>query len=369
MMFFVGFLLFIVLVYAELIFLLSYGWKKLSNFSLPSKTDYSLFDFYITVVVPFKNEEKQLPNLLAYLQKQHYPKELFEVLFINDNSIDNGKKYIEDAIEKLGNYRFFDSEGEGKKNALKTAVDKSMGHLIVTIDADCQMGPNWLRAIASYYQQFRPKMIVGPVQIETKGIFAQLQSLEFMSLAASTAASLGWKRPIMANGANLAFERSLFYEWKDPLNMKEMSGDDLFLLHKVKQKYRLKIHYLKSPQAQVVTKAAHGIVSFFKQRKRWVSKSKSYTDTDTIAVAIIVLLANLALIGGTVLATIDHGFLHLLIFLFVLKSIPDFILLWKAGRFFKQRWLLIWFIPLQVVYPIYIAIAVLLGMVGNKKWA
>ena len=369
MMFFVGTLLFFMLVYSELIFLMSIGWRKLKTYQLPTKIDYSLYDFYTTIIVPFKNEENQLPKLLASLLKQSYPKELFEVVFVNDNSTDNGKEVLEAAIGDRGNYRVIDSDGEGKKRALKQGIDKAMGQLIVSLDADCTMGPNWLKALCTYYQQYKPKMIVGPVTIKPKGFFAQLQALEFLSLASSTAACLGWKHPIMANGANLVYERSLYYEWEDPFNNKEISGDDLFLLHKVKQKYRLKIHFIKSLHAQVRTQASSGLQDFFSQRKRWVSKSFSYTDTDTIVVALIVLLANLTILTTSVAYFIDAGYLNLLIFLMVLKAITDFFIILKAARFYSQKWLLLWFLPMQFIYPIYVLTAVVSGLFGKKKWA
>lgn len=369
MMFFVGVLLFFMLVYSELIFLMGMGWKKLKPYQLPTKIDYSQYDFFTTVVIPIRNEEKQISDLLSALFKQTYPKELFEVIFVNDNSIDQGKELVEAAISDRGNFRIIDSEGEGKKYALKQGIDKAMGQLIISLDADCAMGPNWLKSLCSYYQQYKPKMIVGPVAIHSKGLFAQLQSLEFLSLASCTAACLGWKHPIMANGANLVYERSLFYEWQDPFNSKEMSGDDMFLLHKVKRKYRMKIHFIRSVHAQVRTKACRSLLSFFRQRKRWVSKSFSYTDTDTIIVALVVLLANLAIIAASVAYFVDAGYLALLLFLMGLKALTDFIMILKAARFYRQKRFLFWFIPMQFIYPIYVLVAVCTGWIGGKKWA
>ena len=42
----------------------------------------------ISVIIPARNEEENIGNLLQALQQQTYPKELFEIIVVDDHSTD-----------------------------------------------------------------------------------------------------------------------------------------------------------------------------------------------------------------------------------------------------------------------------------------
>ncbi|MFZ9848246.1 MAG: glycosyltransferase, partial [Flavobacteriales bacterium] len=42
----------------------------------------------VSIVVPFRNEEKNLPACIASLKKLDYPRDLYEIIFVNDHSTD-----------------------------------------------------------------------------------------------------------------------------------------------------------------------------------------------------------------------------------------------------------------------------------------
>ena len=67
-----------------------YGFDKVKEFklsNLQSKTRFS-------VIIPFRNEAKNLPQLLESIQSLKYPKHLFEVIFVNDFSDDDSVHII-----------------------------------------------------------------------------------------------------------------------------------------------------------------------------------------------------------------------------------------------------------------------------------
>ena len=41
-----------------------------------------------SIIVPFRNEAQNLPACIASLKKLDYPKELLEIIFVNDHSTD-----------------------------------------------------------------------------------------------------------------------------------------------------------------------------------------------------------------------------------------------------------------------------------------
>ena len=83
----------------------------------------------------------------------------------------------------------------------------------------------------------------------------------------------------MCNGANLAYERKLFYEVDGFAGIDHIaSGDDMLLMHKIAKKYPGKIYYLKSVDAIVSTHPMQSWKQFFNQRIRWASKATHYDD-------------------------------------------------------------------------------------------
>ncbi len=75
------------LIYAVLIIYYRQSWIKIPNFKLavPNfKTQTK-----ISIIIPARNEEQNITNCLISIINQSYPKELIEVLVVDDHSTDN----------------------------------------------------------------------------------------------------------------------------------------------------------------------------------------------------------------------------------------------------------------------------------------
>ena len=206
---------------------------------------------------------------------------------LDDNSTDKTFE-IADGFTGLSNILTINNKGRGKKQALRTGILISKGNLIITTDADCRMGKNWIRTIAAFYEMNKPDMIICPVKLESvPGFFGRLQELEFLSLQGITAGCALSGNATMCNGANLAFTREVYLNHSDNLHDEINSGDDIFLLHSLKKENESKILWLESPDAMVTTKSSSTFGSFLKQRSRWISKGKAYKDRYTILLGIV----------------------------------------------------------------------------------
>ena len=230
---------------------------------------------FISVVVACRNEQENLPVLLYNIACQDYPKELFEVIIVDDNSTDRTFETAS-GFTGIDNILAIRNNGHGKKAAVETGINASSGSLIITTDGDCRIGRNWLRTIAAFYEEHKPDMIICPVQIESgSGFFGRFQELEFLSLQGLTAGSALSGDPVMCNGANLAFTPEVYHDHSQNLHFEIASGDDIFLLYSLKKQNRSKIFWLESPESIVTTAPSPSIWSFLKQRKRWISKARS----------------------------------------------------------------------------------------------
>ena len=74
----------------------------------------------VSVLIAVRNEEKNIVKLLQSLYNQTFPKEFFEVIIVDDHSVDNTRKYIEEFINnhKDINIKLLKAESEGKKKAI-----------------------------------------------------------------------------------------------------------------------------------------------------------------------------------------------------------------------------------------------------------
>ena len=213
-------------------------------------------------------------------------------------------------------------------------------------------------------------MIIAPVLPETgSGFFQKLQALEFFSLIGSTAGAAGIKRPLMCNGANLVYERSVVQGLKDPLVLSQTSGDDIFLLLALKKNSKEKIYFIKSKKSAVYTSMSKTLGSFWLQRIRWVSKSKTYRDKDVLFTALLVWLINFVFLALVPASIISSLYLYMFVVLILLKWIPDFILLKSVTKYYDRKDLMRWFFPLSVVYPFYVVMAGFFGLIGKSyQW-
>jgi len=352
-----------ILILPYIFFLLKIYRSLLTIKPFSAVTDPSIF---VSVIVACHNEQENLPLLLKSLSDQNYLQELFEVIIVNDNSTDKTFE-VATGFHGIKNIIAINNKGTGKKQAIRTGIEASTGKLIITTDADCRMGEKWIRTIAAFYEKQKADMIICPVKLETRsGFFGRFQELEFLSLQGITAGSATAGEPTMCNGANLSFIRESYLNNSDNLHDEITSGDDIFLLHNLKKNH-FKILWLESSEAIITTTSSPSIGSFLKQRRRWISKGKTYTDLFTILLGIVTFLAILIQISLLVTGIFYPKFLWVLLAVFLLKSLPDFLILQNTSMRYGKRELMKWFIPSQILYPFYVLSVVIYSLISNSK--
>lgn len=327
----------------------------------------------VSIIVAARDEERIIARTIEDLVAQNYPKVLTEIIFIDDHSTDKTAEIVLSyagkgvKLIKLNENSALNSY---KKKAIQTAIGTCEGDLIVTTDADCRMGPDWLSTIVNYYEEKDYKMISSPVAyFEEKSFFERLQSLEFLYLIGLGASTIGNKQPSTCNGANLAYERKTFYEVGGFQGIDDLaSGDDELLLHKIAAKYPDKIGFLKSSDAIVYTHAKENLRAFIQQRKRWASKSTRYKNKAIIVLGVFVWTFNLSILLNFIVGLFIPAYLTVTFYQLIVKMILESLFLWDVTGFAKRRSLLI-LIPvlnvLHVLYMVYIGIA---GNSGKYNW-
>lgn len=358
----ISFLYFFLLIYYIL------GWNKIPVFSpdkKPVKTP-------VSVIVAARNEAKNIVACIEGILNQNFPKDLFEIILVDDESEDKTLEIaqgIKDKRLKIFTRKPNDNYPKYKKGAIQFGIDNAKFDLIVCTDADCFFSNNWLKTLVKFYEQNNYKFISGPVVLQpTKTFFERFQALEFMGLNAIGAASIAQNNPSMCNGANLLYEKSVFYKVKGfQGNEKIASGDDEFLMHKIAQKHS--VGFLKSAQTIVKTVPQANWKHFYNQRKRWASKSKFYQNKSITATMALVFLFNLSILVNLFFACfLSLSWFCLLGFQVFFKIIFEGFLLWKAAGFYKNRNLLLVFPFAQIIQIPYVIAVALFSNLGNYTW-
>ena len=107
----------------------------------------------ISIIIPARNEEDNIRQLLQALQEQTYPASFFEVIVVDDHSTDGTAGVVQQfpAIKLI--HLKDDNINSYKKKAIETGIAAATGELIVTTDADCLPSPGWLQIIAGFQRR------------------------------------------------------------------------------------------------------------------------------------------------------------------------------------------------------------------------
>jgi cellulose synthase/poly-beta-1,6-N-acetylglucosamine synthase-like glycosyltransferase len=232
------------------------------------------------------------------------------------------------------------------------------------------VNPCWLQLFDAFISKEKPVFIAAPVMFTNNHSFLSLfQLLDFMSLQGITAAAVSSGRHSMCNGANIAYQKEVFYEVGQFAGIDQLaSGDDMLLMHKIKQKYPGGLGYLFCHESIVTTAPMPDWKSFFNQRIRWASKADSYQDKSIFWTLFLVYAVN-----GLLLLLLFWGFFEdngsrNWLALIILKTFIELSFMLPVARFYGQQNALLWFPVMQPFHIAYTVIAGWLGKFGTYQW-
>ncbi len=368
---------FIIALYLGLLIIYRMGWSKSGSIRVIQSPDIS----FLSVIIPARNEEKNIANCLRSIQNQQFPADRFEVIVVDDNSEDNTMQKVKNfqTVKTLSLSVHTDNNTfSHKKLAISLGIRHAKGNIIVSTDADCIAPPDWLVSIEQAF--FNPNLmaLAGPVKLDSSdGKFLTIfQSLDFLMYQGITAAGINTGIHHLANGANLSYRKSAF-EAVDGFTGHEHlpTGDDMLLVQKIRNRFPGSVKYLKNENAVVSTLPCPDLKSFIHQRIRWASKSAEYSEKTILPIMMLVFLVNLVVLALTVFSFVvtKEKFFGLYLYqhlglIFLLKICAEFLLLVPVLRFFKQSGLLLWFIFLQPFHVCYTVSAAFTSFIGSYEW-
>ncbi len=261
----------------------------------------------VFILIPARNEEKHIGNCLLSIQNQDFDFGKLEVIVIDDFSDD---KTVETAktFENKFNLKIIKSELPGKKQALLAGIRHAGSNIMITTDADCTMGKDWLRNMLIEFVNSDLNMLCGLIQLNSSGIFQKLQQAESAAIVGISAVMLNEQQPCTCNGANLMFRKDVFdHIGGYGAHAGLLSGDDDLLMQQFARLDMDKTRYIVQKDTVVMTAACGDMKGFMQQRSRWLSKRKAYLFPYNQLVQAIVLLHLPAFYSLCFLAFLPHG--------------------------------------------------------------
>ena len=359
--------------YSGLILVYRYWFVALKPFRFSKELKPSVF---FSIIIPARNESANIEQCIQSILAQSYP--LYEIIVVDDHSTDDtpllvtqlAQQYPQVQLIHLKDYLGGQSTNSYKKKAIEIAVEKSTGSWIVTTDADCLVPINWLNYFNAMILENNPVFIAAPVMFTPNHRFSGVfQVLDFLSLQGITAAAVSAGSHSMCNGANLAYSKEAFevvgkFNGIDHL----ASGDDMLLMHKMKQQYPNQLAYLYSNKMIVQTAPMPNWASFIQQRIRWASKADSYNDQKIFLVLLLVYLFNASLLIGLLGGVFFTELFGWTCWLIAIKTLVELYFLLPVAKFFKLETTLLAFPFMQPFHIAYTVVAGWLGKFGKYQW-
>ncbi|HIP31703.1 MAG TPA: glycosyltransferase [Crocinitomicaceae bacterium] len=333
--------------------------KKEENYHV--EKSFNLED--IVVLVPFRNEEQRIDVLLESIKKLTTFPKLF--LFIDDHSTDNAVQKIEALLTDFPVEIISTPEGiQGKKMALRFGMSQCSSKYLLTFDADVEFSSTYFEELATLQES---PMYLQPAIMKAKTFWEHLYEIDLALINAVNVGMAGLKRPLMASGANLLYERSVFDE-VDSIEEhgKVASGDDMYLLKDYRDNEK-EVRLVSTTNHAIITETPQSFREFIDQRLRWLGKTSDLKDHLSTGLAILQSLLTF-LFFALLVYSIAQGDWEDAMILFSSKMLIDFVVFFPYFKRIKRlsTWL---FIPLyELLFPFYTLIILTLMFWYKPKW-
>lgn len=253
-----------------------FGWKRY-------KPEVNFEKKRVSVVIVARNEAKNLPLLMTSLLSQDYPRELYEIVFGDDDSEDDTEKIMHSYIEAGHNIKYIKSLGRDeaispKKVALSMAIEAADGDIILTTDADCLVPITWISSMVSRFSD-DVSMVAGYSRTlipawDKASLLQKYEHFDFaltyMVLGGGYTLGKSWA----CIGQNLAYRKSA---WEAVGGFSKImhliSGDDVNLMQLMRREGH-KIIFNFAPASFTYTHPVKSWKQFINQRSRWASNIK-----------------------------------------------------------------------------------------------
>jgi len=228
----------------------------------------------ISVIICTYNRAKYLEKAIESILNQSLPKKDYEILVIDNGSIDN----THEVCNKFKRIKYIYEPKQGLSKARNTGLKAAKGKYVAFIDDDAIASKNWLKNIISDFEN--SKANIGCVCGKVDLIWESKRPNWFSDNFLTDVTALDWsKSPIILNenqwfvGTNMAFPKKVLEEFKFNINLGRtgkslLSGEETYLRDQLEKKEYLSYYNPKVSVKHLVPKSRLN-KSWFRKRYWW----------------------------------------------------------------------------------------------------
>lgn len=177
----------------------------------------------VSVIVPFYNNEAHIERCVRGLLVQTYPPTRYEILFVDNNSIDKSSE----IVRSFQRVRLLREEKQGAYAARNHGVAASHGRILAFTDADCVPSVDWLKELVAAFAEPKVGLVQGRRVFGNDGsALSRLATYEAETHAHMFSGAV--KGPVFGYTNNMAVRREIF-ECCGPFPETARGADSIFV--------------------------------------------------------------------------------------------------------------------------------------------
>ena len=228
----------------------------------------------ITVVIPARNEEANLPRLFASLERQSCSD--FSMVFVDDRSTDRTPALFTDwAARHPGRVRLvrIDEPPDGKnpkQRALGAGCAGVATEVILFTDADCTVPERWVEETSRCYLDSRVGLVIGAITTrQDRGAVSRFHAFDHLFKYGYTAGTVGIGMPTGGFGNNLSIRTAALRDVGGFESLGFSTTEDAALIAAIRTRTRWRVCALFDRATLVVTEPLANLAEVAAQEVRW----------------------------------------------------------------------------------------------------
>lgn len=229
----------------------------------------------ISILLPCRNEEKNLSACLSSLEQLRYPQHKIRFLVADDHSEDKTGEILASWADLAENRQLIPlgkTPGVGENGkalalaAMATRVQE--GELMMFTDADCQVPAAWAETMAKAYRD-QYGAVTGITTLSEKGVFARMQALDWWLTLGKVKVVSDWNFTLTAMGNNMCVGKEPYEKVGGFKAVRNEVTEDLALARALFREGKHPIHMVEK-EVLVKTFPEPSFSRLMQQRKRWM---------------------------------------------------------------------------------------------------
>mgnify|MGYP001566309178 CR=1 FL=1 len=221
----------------------------------------------VTITIPAYNEEHTIRRTLDSVFNLNYPRNKLEIIVVNDGSIDDTRKIVENIIRKRKDFdiKLINKKNGGKGSALNSGLKIAKGHFFTCLDADSYVRRDALLKMLPYFDDKEVGAVLPLMKVHRpETVLQKIQWIEYI-------VNLFYKSIMsivncvhVAPGPFSVYRKDIL-ERLNGFDEKNLTEDLEISLRLQKENYKI----LQAMDTEVYTFVPKDFKAFYRQRNRW----------------------------------------------------------------------------------------------------